>query len=641
MSLIKQDLEILRHGNVDGVYHWLVYEPALMEYFLVPDEVVELIRKLGRGETQLTQDEMASYEQLKALGLLRQEAPKPGMLARLQLGLGQLLFLKFPLIQPSEWLRAALIWCLLFTSRPFLLVASVLTLLAWGRVIMQPADLFVWDYQMSDAPLFLVLLCLTKMIHECGHAFSATRFGIPVRTMGVALVFFMPRLYTDVSDMWRTGARQRALISGGGIWAEFIVSGACAWYMSLVSPGGDDWRLAKALFLTTTLNTLLFNGNIFMRFDGYHLLAALWGRPNLQTRAIGMLKGVYEWLAYGSDRPERLRFWVLAYGLGSWLYKIFLYTSIILFLFHFDFKPLAYFLAVIEVMFFVVIPCVKALQEGGKKMKERRTWRTAPAVLVPLMVLGLMFVNWNWERSVPAVVAETRPQSLVSPATGSCEWLVRSDARVEAGQPLVRVRDLALEKQLAELVMRRAEAVVNLSAAAVDPAVAAVWSSRLREVQGDEERVKASLERCILKASSAGVVELRAETSGVQQNQELGRVQTVTRHLRILVPSQDQHWFQSGSNYQFAPAAAVGSEIELDGRFELQGMAKDVGRSALSASKGGVIRCVGEEPEQAHLLYVSRSLEGVSTSQTGVVLYDSHFCLARWFWHTLKRELVR
>ena len=640
MSTVKENLEISRWGMVDGVYKWRVYDPDTADFYLLDDDMMMLMRKLGRGDTALQQDEIPGYEYLRGLGLLRSPPPPLKPVNKVMSVMGNLFMLRVHLLDPT-WLTTQMrFWCLFFTSRPFLALATTFTLVSWFRLLPLGGQLFTWDYRMSDLPLYLTLLFLIKVIHEAGHACAAARFNVEVRSMGVALVFFTPRLFTDGSDAWRRSSRVRGLMAVAGIWAEFILSGICAWYMSISSPGGDDWRLAKALFLTTTINTLLFNGNFFMKFDGYHALASWWERPNLQEGALKQVKVIYDWIAYGAPIQQQLSPMVVVYGVGTWCYRIFLYTSIILFLFHFDFKPLAYLLAVCEVSFFILLPCLKSMKEGKEKMKKAK-WRALPAVLIPLLVIGLCFVPWSWERQVKALVSEQQPRQLASPAAGVLEWKHDDGDTVKAGDLLVRVRNIEREKQVMLLEQKLEEAKIKVAGSPLDPGVNAVWSSRQIEIERDLTSAIAARERCEIRAPADGVLHLPKHLDSVGVNTPLGAVMSSDRVLRIIVPASDQELFAGGSNLRFALAAA-GSELPLAASLQPKGPVLTLSGTPLAASAGGPL-ATGRDgaPLEPQIEFTVPAPTGMCSGQVGVVLYSSHFCLAKWFWQTLQRELIR
>src|SRR5438132_13669007 len=69
--------------------------------------------------------------------------------------------------------------------------------------------------------LYALSLAVVKMFHELGHAYTATRYGCRVPTMGIAMVVMVPMLYSDTSDAWKlTSRHQRPAIGAAGTLGE-------------------------------------------------------------------------------------------------------------------------------------------------------------------------------------------------------------------------------------------------------------------------------------------------------------------------------------------------------------------------------------------------------------------------------------
>ena len=92
-------------------------------------------------------------------------------------------------------------------------------------------------------------LVFAKALHEMGHAVTATRYGVRVAHMGVALLVMFPMLYTDTSESWKiSNPRQRLAIASAGIITELALAGLAtlAWGLS------PDGAIRSALFFLAT-----------------------------------------------------------------------------------------------------------------------------------------------------------------------------------------------------------------------------------------------------------------------------------------------------------------------------------------------------------------------------------------------------
>ena len=70
-------------------------------------------------------------------------------------------------------------------------------------------------FNLEGLAAYGLALFAVKLLHELGHAFAATRYGVRVAHMGVAFLVLLPMLYTDTGESWRLkDSRQRLAIGG-------------------------------------------------------------------------------------------------------------------------------------------------------------------------------------------------------------------------------------------------------------------------------------------------------------------------------------------------------------------------------------------------------------------------------------------
>ena len=96
-------------------------------------------------------------------------------------------------------------------------------------------------------------LSLAKLLHELGHAVTATRFGCRVPAMGVAFLVMWPVLYTDTNEAWKLASRrQRLAIGAAGMASEMALASIALVAWSLL-PEGAAWGPARsACFVLAT-----------------------------------------------------------------------------------------------------------------------------------------------------------------------------------------------------------------------------------------------------------------------------------------------------------------------------------------------------------------------------------------------------
>jgi putative peptide zinc metalloprotease protein len=91
--------------------------------------------------------------------------------------------------------------------------------------------------------------------------------------------------YVDITDAWAVGSRRkRIVIALGGIYLEAIVAAVAgiAWYFTIESWMHD---LFFRVMLVSSVTTLLFNANPFLKYDGYFVLSDCIGMQNIRERS--------------------------------------------------------------------------------------------------------------------------------------------------------------------------------------------------------------------------------------------------------------------------------------------------------------------------------------------------------------------
>ncbi len=183
--------------------------------------------------------------------------------------------------------------------------------------------------------LGLLVLAVTKTLHELGHGIACRRHGCRVPAMGVAFVFLWPMPYVDTSDTWRLLDRRKRLeIALAGVTTEVLLAIAASFAWLYLPPGLLRDVCLFVAVLSWTLS-ILVNLNPLMRFDGYYALVDATGLDNLQTRAFAflrwqllrMLGGARTEAAPEPVGPSRSR-WLLGYGAASALYRLVIYTAV-------------------------------------------------------------------------------------------------------------------------------------------------------------------------------------------------------------------------------------------------------------------------------------------------------------------------
>ncbi len=251
------------------------------------------------------------------------------------------LAVKLPLLDPEPFLnRTAGLSRWLFNP-----VTGLLWLFCIGWALSQAA--YHWpeltenlaDRVLAAENLFLIWLAypVIKLVHEFGHAYAVKRWGGEVHEMGIMFLIFMPIPYVDASASASFRSKHhRMLVAAAGILVEAAIAALAMWVWVNAEPGVVR-SLAFNTLLIAGVSTLLFNGNPLLRFDAYYVLGDWLEIPNLGARSTRQvaylckryLLGLADETSPAYSRKEA--WWLLGYALCSFVYRVFITLTIVLF----------------------------------------------------------------------------------------------------------------------------------------------------------------------------------------------------------------------------------------------------------------------------------------------------------------------
>ncbi len=345
------------------------------------------------------------------------------------------------------WLGVSLVGLLLFAMRATQVVALAPGLDAFFSVQNLWALTFLWMF--------------IKLAHELGHGLACRKFGAECHEFGIQFLVFFPFAYCNVSDAWMLDSRwRRIVVSAAGMYVELILAtfAVFLWYFS--QPGFFH-SLMFNLIVLCTVNTLLFNGNPLLRFDGYYILSDYWDVPNLHAQAKQALLRPFERLLLRTAQNEQRRdgsyLGLFTFGVMALVYRVFTVAMISWMLYHvlspYKLQVLAYQLIVLLVlglMLPILVPILKWLRTP-LMWRFAYKWR----LLCFLLLLGsgaLVVLSSPWEYCLKAPVV-LRPQDakyVYAKVPGTLVSAVSSGQFVRAGEEIVRVRNFDLEKRVLE-----------------------------------------------------------------------------------------------------------------------------------------------------------------------------------------------
>jgi putative peptide zinc metalloprotease protein len=530
--------------SADGMPTWTLYDPATHRYFRLgwlefeflqhwrmanAQQIIEAIQHSTPLHTDI--EELEAFAQFLSLHQLskpqgiasshllagRREAAKAKFWTWL---LHNYLFLRIPLVRPDNAVKKALPWVSRLFNRQVVEVLVLLMLLAF-YLVAQQWTLFSHSFASVFTPegmiMTAVMLSLSKVIHELGHAFTASYFGCRIPSMGVAFMMGFPLLWTDVTDAWRLPNRNHRLaIDAAGMVAEITLA-ILATLLWAVLPDGAVRNGVYLLVSTAWILTLAVNLNPFMRFDGYYLFSDYLDIANLQDRSFALARWQLREVLFAFQIPvpevfsKRRHYLLIAYAYGTWIYRLLLFAGIAWAVYHFFFKALGLFLFAVEIGWFIVRPIVKEMAVWRELMKLTYTaLRPRIAWLIPIALIALLFIPWQSRLLLSGLLSAEVEYTLYSPQSAQVhKVLVKEGDSVQANQVLIELSspDLAFridsaERKLAQLHEQLAAQSLDVTLAQHNPMDMEEWKSTQAELEGLRDAYK----KLTIRATFAGRV---------------------------------------------------------------------------------------------------------------------------------------
>ncbi len=519
---LRDELRLLpAAANHDGSPAWMVNDPVSNRFYRIGWVDFELLLRWSIGseaalvasvnaETTLTieaadvaglvqflgQHDLLRANDQASVERLSQRAAK-GKSSAFQWLFHHYLFFRVPLVRPQRWLAGLLpVINWLFTTQA-----------AWAIILLSGTGLFLaarqWEtfahtfidqLSWSGAVGFAIALGFAKALHELGHAFTATRYGVRVAHMGVAMLVMFPMLYTDTSESWKlSNPRQRLAIASAGILTELALAGLATLAWSLA----PDGPVRSALFFLATTSwilTLAVNASPFMRFDGYFILTDVLDLPNLHERAGALAKN---WLRrtllgwsepWPEQLPGRSNAALIAFALATWLYRLVVFLGIALLVYVYFFKVLGIVLMAVELVWFIGRPVATEFKVWSANRKHIKVSRMGLAALLLGGLVAALVVPWQKGVHGWGWIHPERQQVVFSPLAGRVLSLPQA-GKVNTGQLLfvLEAPDMRMAaSRYTGLALAREQELIGLSGLP----------------EGEERRVQLELERDKFKSEA-------------------------------------------------------------------------------------------------------------------------------------------
>ena len=150
---------------------------------------------------------------------------------------------------------------------------------------------------------FWCSLAIIKIIHEFGHGLTAKHFGGEVHEMGMLFLVLTPALYCDVTDSWLLPSKwKRIWISAAGIYVECFLA-SLATFVWWNTEQGLLNSLSLATMFICSVNTIMFNANPLLRYDGYYVMSDYLEIPNLRVKSTQFFAYLFQEKVLGLEVP--------------------------------------------------------------------------------------------------------------------------------------------------------------------------------------------------------------------------------------------------------------------------------------------------------------------------------------------------
>jgi len=431
--------------------------------------------------------------------------------------LSNYLFVTVPLWDPDRSLEKLLPYFRLILNKFFLLLWIVVTGSALYIIVANFAELVADAFSLLSGWNLLILSTVifsVKFFHEMGHALTCKHFGGEVHAIGPAFLVFQPCMFTDTTDAWLLPSKwERIAVTAAGIFSEIMLAAVAAVVWMSSDPGLVK-QVAYTTMVACSVNTILFNANPLLRFDGYYILSDLMEIPNLSTKTSQYLNYLFDHNVLGlhADAPRMQagdRTVYLSYGVARTLYRVIIMFSIGLFLYSW-FEPLGIFMWVTSGYGIVVMPLWKKGQELARQYKSGSVRLRYLAVVAAILLLasGLWFVPIDYSVKAPCVVTPGRISIVRTPVAAEVtSILVRPGQKVEKGQPLAELENKVINLRAQQMRELLEEADARLrSTLDTDPASHEMLLRDKLKLAQELAQIEDVLARLTLRAPQDGVV---------------------------------------------------------------------------------------------------------------------------------------
>jgi putative peptide zinc metalloprotease protein len=488
---LRPDL-VVQPQFYEGMTHYVVKDPIGLKYFRFKVEEYFLLEQLDgkrtlqevkkaferkyRPQTITIEDLTRFVSQLHEAGIVQIDTPIQGRVLverrrknrwkRVWQFIANILYVKIPIIDPERLLTAMYPYFRWLFTPWFVVITLTMWAVALGLVVSQWREFtaklpdFHSFFNWWTIIYFWISLAIVKVIHEFGHGLTAKHYGGEVHEMGMLFLVLTPALYCDVTDSWLLPNKwHRIWISAAGIYVECTLAAIATFIWWNSEPGLLNSLMLATMFICS-VNTILFNANPLLRYDGYYVLADWLEIPNLRMKASQFFIYLFQEKVLGLEvpvqnyMPRSRRILFVTYAICSYLYRWLITFSILFFLYSFLPPKLRVISAALALGSLVPLLVMPAYQIG-KFMYQPGRWRKvkkarAAAFLAAFLVIATLILMIPTPLGVQGtfVLQPENPSLVYAEVPGQLvELPFRDNTEVKQGDVLAKLVNHDLQRE--------------------------------------------------------------------------------------------------------------------------------------------------------------------------------------------------
>ncbi len=492
---LRPDL-VVQPQFYEGMTHYVVKDPLALKYFRFKieeyylleqfdgkqtlQEVKKAFERKYRPQTISIEDLTRFVAQLHEAGIIQIDSGeqakvlirrrKKNRWRKVWAFLANILFIKIPIIDPERLLTRMYPYFRWIFTRTFITISSFSMVLALCLVVSQWKtfydklpdfqSFFNWWTIMS----FWVCLAVVKIIHEFGHGLTAKHFGGEVHEMGILFLVLTPALYCDVTDSWLLPNKwKRIWISAAGIYVECFLASIATFVWWYSTPGLLN-SLSMATMFICSVNTIMFNANPLLRYDGYYVMADWLEIPNLRIKSTQFFSYLLQEKVLGleipvqSYMPRSRRLLFVTYSVASYIYRWFVTFAILWFLSQvlkpYKLESVSYLLATGALVPLVGMPVYqigKFFRTPGRMRKVKKARAAAYATAAIALVCGILLIPTPLRIDGTLVLKLAQPLEVYAEVEGQLvELNVKDGDWVEKNTMIAKLSNPTKQKEMLE-----------------------------------------------------------------------------------------------------------------------------------------------------------------------------------------------